>query len=60
MDPHHNDPVLIQSRPGYNGIATRNNRIDKNLSGLDINTAGAFVDPKNVDAIAPLAAKEIR
>jgi simple sugar transport system substrate-binding protein len=30
------------------------------FSGLDINTAGAFVDPKNVDAIAPLAAKEIR
>ncbi|MBV8440544.1 MAG: substrate-binding domain-containing protein, partial [Hyphomicrobiales bacterium] len=30
------------------------------MSGLDINTAGAFVDPKNVDAVAPLAAKEIR
>ncbi|HXZ17364.1 MAG TPA: substrate-binding domain-containing protein [Roseiarcus sp.] len=30
------------------------------MSGLDINTAGAFVDPKNVDAISPLAAKEIR
>jgi len=30
------------------------------FSGLDINTAGAFVDPKNVDAIAPLAAQEIR
>jgi simple sugar transport system substrate-binding protein len=30
------------------------------FSGLDINTAGAFVDPKNVDAVAPLAAKEIR
>lgn len=30
------------------------------FSGLDINTAGAFVDSKNVDAIAPLAAKEIR
>ena len=30
------------------------------FSGLDINTAGAFVDPKNVDAIAPLAAVEIR
>jgi simple sugar transport system substrate-binding protein len=30
------------------------------FSGLDVNTAGAFVDPKNVDAVAPLAAKEIR
>jgi len=30
------------------------------FSGLDINTAGAFVDPNNVDAIAPLAAQEIR
>ncbi|MGO9418623.1 sugar ABC transporter substrate-binding protein [Roseiarcus sp.] len=30
------------------------------FSGLDINTAGAFVDPKNVDVVAPLAAKEIR
>ena len=30
------------------------------FSGLDINTAGAFVDSKNVDAVAPLAAKEIR
>lgn len=30
------------------------------FSGLDINTAGAFVDDKNVDAVAPLAAKEIR
>ncbi len=30
------------------------------FSGLDINTAGAFVDAKNVDAVAPLAAKEIR
>ena len=30
------------------------------FSGLDINTAGAFVDPSNVDAVAPLAAKEIR
>ena len=30
------------------------------FSGLDINTAGAFVGPKNVDAVAPLAAKEIR
>jgi simple sugar transport system substrate-binding protein len=30
------------------------------FSGLDINTAGAFVDPKNVDAVAPLAATEIR
>jgi len=30
------------------------------FSGLDINTAGAFVDASNVDAIAPLAAKEIR
>lgn len=30
------------------------------FSGLDINTAGAFVDPTNVDAVAPLAAQEIR
>jgi simple sugar transport system substrate-binding protein len=30
------------------------------FSGLDINTAGAFVDAQNVDAVAPLAAKEIR
>ena len=30
------------------------------FSGLDINTAGAFVDSGNVDAVAPLAAKEIR
>ena len=30
------------------------------FSGLDINTAGAFVDSANVDAVAPLAAKEIR
>jgi simple sugar transport system substrate-binding protein len=30
------------------------------FSGLDINTAGAFVDAKNVDAITPLAAQEIR
>lgn len=30
------------------------------FSGLDINTAGAFVDQSNVDKIAPLAAKEIR
>jgi hypothetical protein len=25
-----------------------------------VNTAGAFVDSSNVDAVAPLAAKEIR
>jgi len=30
------------------------------FSGLDINTAGAFVDESNVDAVAPLAAVEIR
>jgi simple sugar transport system substrate-binding protein len=30
------------------------------FAGLDINTAGAFVDSNNVDAIAPLAAQEIR
>ncbi len=30
------------------------------FSGLDVNTAGAFVDDKNVDVVAPLAAKEIR
>jgi len=30
------------------------------FSGLNINTAGAFVDSNNVDAIAPLAAVEIR
>jgi simple sugar transport system substrate-binding protein len=30
------------------------------FSGLDINTAGAFVDKSNVDAVAPLAAQEIR
>jgi simple sugar transport system substrate-binding protein len=30
------------------------------FSGLDINTAGAFVDQSNVEAVAPLAAKEIR
>jgi len=30
------------------------------FSGLDVNTAGAFVDPKNVDTVAPLAAIEIR
>ena len=30
------------------------------FSGLDINTAGAFVDPQNVDAIAALAAEQIR
>ncbi|MEJ0097155.1 MAG: substrate-binding domain-containing protein [Bauldia sp.] len=30
------------------------------FSGLNINTAGAFVDKTNVDAVAPLAAVEIR
>ncbi len=30
------------------------------FSGLDINTAGAFVDATNVEAVAPLAAVEIR
>jgi simple sugar transport system substrate-binding protein len=30
------------------------------FSGLDVNTAGAFVDASNVDAVAPLAAIEIR
>jgi simple sugar transport system substrate-binding protein len=30
------------------------------FSGLNINTAGAFVDATNVAAVAPLAAKEIR
>jgi simple sugar transport system substrate-binding protein len=30
------------------------------FSGLDINTAGAFVDADNVAAVAPLAAQEIR
>ena len=30
------------------------------FAGLDINTAGAFVDASNIDKIAPLAAKEIR
>ncbi|MEP3274932.1 MAG: substrate-binding domain-containing protein [Stappiaceae bacterium] len=30
------------------------------FSGLDINTAGAFVDASNVDVVAPLAAVEIR
>ncbi len=30
------------------------------FSGLNVNTAGAFVDSSNVDAIAPLAAIEIR
>ena len=30
------------------------------FSGLDIKTAGAFVDSTNVDAVAPLAAVEIR
>jgi simple sugar transport system substrate-binding protein len=30
------------------------------FSGLDINTAGAFVDATNVEAVAPLAAIEIR
>jgi simple sugar transport system substrate-binding protein len=30
------------------------------FSGLDVNTAGAFVDANNVDVVAPLAAKEIR
>ncbi len=30
------------------------------FSGLDINTAGAFVDASNVEAVAPLAAVEIR
>jgi simple sugar transport system substrate-binding protein len=30
------------------------------FSGFDVNTAGAFVDSSNVDAVAPLAAKEIR
>jgi len=30
------------------------------FSGLDINTAGAFVDKTNAAAVAPLAAKEIR
>jgi simple sugar transport system substrate-binding protein len=30
------------------------------FSGLHINTAGAFVDKTNVDAVAPLAAVEIR
>jgi simple sugar transport system substrate-binding protein len=30
------------------------------FSGLNVDTAGAFVDAKNVDVVAPLAAKEIR
>jgi len=30
------------------------------FSGLDIDTAGAFVDPDNVDAISALAAEQIR
>jgi len=30
------------------------------FSGLDVDTAGAFVDAKNVDMVAPLAAQEIR
>lgn len=30
------------------------------FSGLHVDTAGAFVDSSNVDAVAPLAAKEIR
>jgi simple sugar transport system substrate-binding protein len=30
------------------------------FSGLHVNTAGAFVDATNVDAVAPLAAEEIR
>ena len=30
------------------------------FSGLNVNTAGAFVNSSNVDAVAPLAAKEIR
>jgi simple sugar transport system substrate-binding protein len=30
------------------------------FSGLNVNTAGAFVDSSNVEAVAPLAAKEIR
>ena len=30
------------------------------FSGLDINTAGAFVDKTNAAAVAPLAAQEIR
>ncbi len=30
------------------------------FSGLDINTAGAFVDKDNVDKVAALAAKAIR
>ena len=30
------------------------------FSGLHINTAGAFVDSSDVDAVALLAAKEIR
>ena len=30
------------------------------FSGFNVNTAGAFVDSSNVDAVAPLAAKEIR
>jgi simple sugar transport system substrate-binding protein len=30
------------------------------FSGLDVNTAGAFVDKSNVAAVAPLAAQEIR
>ena len=30
------------------------------FSGLDIDTAGAFVDPDNVEAIAALAEKQIR
>jgi len=30
------------------------------FSGLDINTAGAFVDASNADVVAPLAALEIR
>jgi len=30
------------------------------FSGLDVNTAGAFVDATNVDVVAPLAAVEIR
>ncbi|MFO1033222.1 MAG: substrate-binding domain-containing protein [Hyphomicrobiales bacterium] len=30
------------------------------FAGLDVNTAGAFVDSTNVDAVAPLAAVEIR
>jgi hypothetical protein len=54
---------VIGQQPFLQGyIPLLNIRLTKKfgVSSLDVNIAGAFVDSSNVDAVAPLAAKEIR